>query len=230
MSMAEGKAKGGKLLHVVTGILIFGSVWGFFEATLGGYLNAIIFPNKGAIMTAIGMGIMSSALAIYRKPGMLPAIGLVAASFKILDVWLFALSPASPRILNPAGAIFLESLALWMVAVIIMDKVERRPAAPILAGVAAGFVSTFAYVYFALYVTNSPIFARLGISSIGEFVAGQGIVHAAFSGIGLPLGYLIGKRIIARPLTLFTRRPALYWASSGAVIAACWAASAIYIM
>lgn len=38
------------LVHLVIGILVFGSIWGFLEATLGGFLHMIIFPNKGAIM------------------------------------------------------------------------------------------------------------------------------------------------------------------------------------
>ncbi len=70
------------LVRLVIGALVFGSIWGFLEATLGGFLNLIIFPNKGAIMGGIGMAIMGAALAIYRKPAMLPGIGIVAASFK----------------------------------------------------------------------------------------------------------------------------------------------------
>ena len=44
------------IVSIVIGIIVFGSIWGFFEATLGGFLNMIIFPNKGAIMGGIGMG------------------------------------------------------------------------------------------------------------------------------------------------------------------------------
>lgn len=73
------------LIRVIIGILVFGSIWGLLEATLGGFLNMIIFPNKGAIMGGIGIAIMGAALAIYRKPTMLPGIGIVAASFKCLN-------------------------------------------------------------------------------------------------------------------------------------------------
>jgi len=79
-------------VQVLIGILVFGSIWGLLEATLGGFLHLIIFPNKGAIMGGIGVALMASALAIYKKPGMLLGIGIVAASFKLLDVWLFSLS------------------------------------------------------------------------------------------------------------------------------------------
>jgi len=54
------------VIYIVIGILVFGSIWGFLEATLGGFLHMIIFPNKGAIMGGIGVAIMASALAIYK--------------------------------------------------------------------------------------------------------------------------------------------------------------------
>ena len=118
----NSRAKRQGLVRLVIGILVFGSIWGFLEATLGGFLHMIIFPNKGAIMGGIGVSIMASALAIYRKPGMLPGIGLVSASFKLLDVWIFALSISSIHIINPAMAIIFESLAFSLVAVFLMDS------------------------------------------------------------------------------------------------------------
>ncbi|MFC1946182.1 hypothetical protein ACFLW1_03170, partial [Chloroflexota bacterium] len=94
------------LISLVIGILVFGSVWGFMEATLGGFLNMIVFPNKGAIMGGIGMAIMGSALAIYRKPLMLPGIGIVAASFKLLNIWLVFVPINMVHVINPMMAIF----------------------------------------------------------------------------------------------------------------------------
>ena len=41
------------IIHLIIGVLVFGSIWGFLEATLGGYLHMIIFPNKGAIMAGL---------------------------------------------------------------------------------------------------------------------------------------------------------------------------------
>jgi len=58
------------LVRLIIGILVFGSIWGLIEATFGGFLHMIIFPNKGAIMGGIGVAIMATALAVYRKPAM----------------------------------------------------------------------------------------------------------------------------------------------------------------
>jgi len=217
-----------KSIHVIIAILVFGSVWGFFEATLGGFLHMIIFPNKGAIMAGIGVAIMASALAIYRKPSMLPGIGIVAASFKLLDVWLFALPVASIHIINPAMAIIFESLAFGLVAVFLMNKIAKNASAGIGAGVLAGLVSATAWVYFAIYVMNTPAYARV-VFTAGGFIANQGVAQAAFFGIFLPLGYLIGEKLATKTLSVSISRP-LYYATSAAVICLCWGVSALVIM
>jgi hypothetical protein len=217
------------LLHLIIGVLVFGSVWGFFEATLGGFLNLIIFPNKGAIMSGIGVAIMAAALAIYRKPAMLPGIGIVAASFKWLNSWLLFVPPLAVQIINPAMAIFLESLAFSLVAALLMKRITKNLLIGMGAGVLLGLISATAYVYFAVYVTHSPIFARLGIKSIGEFITGNAVIQAVFSGIFLPLGYLAGEKLAAKTSPLVERR-VLYYATSVATIVFCWGISAIALI
>jgi len=217
------------IVHILLGILIFGSIWGFFEATLGGFLNLIIFPNKGAIMSGIGAAIMASALAIYRKPAMLPGIGIVAASFKWFNAWLLFVPPNAVQVINPAMAIFLESLVFGLVAAFLMNRIAKNLLAGMGAGVLVGIISATAYVYFAVYATHSPIFARLGIESIGEFIMGNGVIQAAFFGTFLPLGYLVGEKLATKAPALLVRR-SLYYATSGATIAFCWGVSAIAFM
>jgi hypothetical protein len=226
--MTEDSGKQQRLVHLIIGILVFGSIWGFFEATLGGFLHMIIFPNKGAIMAGIGVVIMSLALAIYRKPGMLPGIGIIAASFKLLDVWLFALPVASIHIINPAMAIIFESLAFGLVAVFVMSKIAKNVSVGVGAGVLTGFVSATAWVYFAIYVMNAPAYARV-VFTAGGFIANQGVVQAAFFGILLPVGYLVGEKLAARTSPVLAHRP-LYYATSAAIVCLCWGISAIATM
>lgn len=218
------------VVHIVIGILVFGSIWGFFEATLGGFLHLIIFPNKGAIMGGIGVAIMASALAIYRKPGMLPGIGLVAALFKLLDVWIFSLAITSVHIINPAMAIIFESLAFGAVAVFLINRIAKNVLTGVAAGAITGIITATAYVYFAVYITNSPLFARIGVSSVAEFIADQGVVQAAFWAILLPLGYLAGKKLATKPFPVLAKRRILYYAASMAFILFCWGVSIIAIM
>ncbi len=227
----SSELEAGKLgmVHLIVGILVFGSIWGLLEATLGGFLNLIIFPNKGAIMSGIGAAVMASSLAIYRKPAMLPGIGIVAASFKWLNAWLLFVPPLAVQIINPAMAIFLESLAFGLVAAFLMNRITKNLFVGTGAGVLVGLMSAIAYVYFAVYATHSPIFARMGIKNIGEFIMGSGVVQAAFFGIFLPLGYLVGEKLAATTSSVLIRRP-LYYATSAAIICLCWGISAIAII
>jgi hypothetical protein len=217
------------LIRLIIGILVFGSIWGFLEATLGGFLNLIIFPNKGAIMGGIGMAIMGAALAIYRKPAMLPGIGIVAASFKWLNAWLLFVPASAVQIINPAMAIILEALAFSLVVASLMNRIEKNVYVGVWAAVLAGLMSAITYVYFAVYVTHSPIFARLGIEGIGEFIVGNGVVQAVFFGVLAPLGYVVGKKLAAITPPVLTRQP-IYYAVSVSTVLLCWGVSALAIM
>lgn len=216
-------------VRLIIGVLIFGSIWGFLEATLGGFLNLIIFPNKGAIMSGIGMAIMGVALAFYRKPAMLPGIGIVAASYKWLNAWLLFVPPNAIQIINPAMSIILEALAFSLVAVFLMNRMEKNVHIGVWSAVLAGFMSAVAYVYFAVYVTHSPIFARLGIKSIGEFMVGNGVIQAVFCGILAPLGYLAGKKLTA-VISHISARKSVYYAISTATVLGCLGFSALAII
>ena len=225
----EGKLdKQRDLARLIVGVVVFGSIWGLLEATLGGFLHLIIFPNKGAIMAGIGMAIMGSALAIYKKPSMLLFIGFVAASFKLLDIWLFALSPTSIHIVNPAMAIIFESAAFSIAAVFLMNKMAKNTIIGIGAGALAGLVSATIWVYFAIYVMNAPAYARV-VFTAQEFIANQGIAQAVFCGVFLPLGYMIGERLAAKTTPLLVSR-VRYYATSAAIISVSWAVSAFTTM
>lgn len=215
------------LVRLVIGILVFGSIWGLMEATLGGLLNLVNFPNKGAILGGIGMAIMGVALAKYRRPAMLPAIGVVAASFKLLNVWLLFVNPLG--IAGPVAAIVSESLAMGLVAVFVMRRMRSSSLVGVGAGLLTGVLAAVAWVYFAVYVVHLPVYERMGVGSIAEYVNQIGLVQAVFYGIFLPAGYLIGEKLAAVRLPALSRRP-VYYASSAAVVVFCWGISALAVM
>ncbi|MFC1963210.1 hypothetical protein ACFLVL_01110 [Chloroflexota bacterium] len=226
MEYAEGRIDRRKSrVNLIIGILVFGSIWGFFEATLGGFLHLIIFPNKGAIMGGIGVAVMASALALYKNPSILPGIGIIAASFKLLDIWLFALPIASIHIINPAMSIIFESLAFSLLAAFVMKRIAKNVLIGIGAGALAGLISATAWVYFAIYVMNTPAYARV-VFTAGGFIANQGVIQAAFFSIFLPLGYLLGERI-ATKTSLVLPSKTLYYATSVTIICLCWGISAL---
>jgi hypothetical protein len=216
-------------IRIIVGILVFGSIWGLLEATLGGFLNMIIFPNKGAIMGGIGMAIMGTALALYRKPAMLPGIGIVAASFKWLNSWLLFVPASAIHIINPAMAIFLESLAFSLVVTFFMYRIDKNVYVGAWAAFLAGLISVTAYGYFSVYIMHAPLFERMGVNSVPEFIASHGVIQAVFFGMLAPLGYLVGKKLAATAPVLL-RRPLYYYATSAAIICFCLIISAVAVL
>ena len=227
--MMEDKKNRQSVIRLIIGILVFGSIWGFCEATLGGFLNMIIFPNKGAIMGGIGMAIMGAALAIYRKPAMLPGIGIVAASFKLLNVCFLFVPISAVYIINPAMAIFLESLAFSLVVAFVMHRMEKNVYVGVWAAFLAGLISVTIYGYFNVYIMHAPLFERMGVSSVPEFIASHGVIQAVFFGVLAPLGYLVGKKLAATTFPVLARKP-VYYAASAAIICFCWVISGVAVV
>lgn len=100
--------------HIAT-IALFGSIWGFMEATVGGLGHHLHIPLIGTFMTCIGYSILYGALRSGLKPAGLVAVALVAASFKFADSWLFGLPLTHILILNPANSIAMQGLAFALV-------------------------------------------------------------------------------------------------------------------
>jgi len=99
-----------KTRYIIT-IALFGSAWGFLEATLGGVIHAARVPFGGTIMASIGFVILYAALRGGLRPVHLAVVSLVAASFKFFDCWLFGLPAIDMHIVNPATAIACQGLA-----------------------------------------------------------------------------------------------------------------------
>jgi len=108
-------SESGSILRVVIGILVFGSIWGLVEATLGGALHLIHFTYKGAITGGIGMAIMATFVVMYRQPKLAFCIAVIAALFKPLSAVIYGQPIFAPFVVNPASAILLEGLAFSLV-------------------------------------------------------------------------------------------------------------------
>jgi len=118
-----------------------------------------------------------------------------------------------------------ESLAFSAVAALVMNKIAKNAFVGIGAGALVGLMSATAWVYFAIYVMNAPLYARV-VFTVGEFITNQGVALAAFLGVLLPLGYLLGEKLAAKASPVLIRR-SLYYATSATIICLCWGISAI---
>lgn len=105
--------------------ILFGSLWGFFEATLGGFLHLFNTPLTGQVMGAIGAGVMFWALRSGVRPALIPLVATVAASFKFADSFLFGLPVFDIKIINPAQAILMQGMAFAVIARTFKNLGER---------------------------------------------------------------------------------------------------------
>jgi len=212
------------IVHILLGILVFGSIWGLSEVALGGGLRAAQFPYRAGLLTGIGIAIMGIALVIHKKPLMLIGIGLVAVLVKLLAVPILNLSVMCKA--NSCIAVLTEAVALTLVAVVLMSQMSKSTHARMGGGALAGIVASVGFYFIGMQV--APCNYLLSFTPVG-FIVTEGLIWAAFSAILLPLGYLAGEKLAPIALPAVTRR-ALYYATSAAIICLCWGASAIAIM
>lgn len=130
-------------------VIFLGSLWGFIEATLGGFLHMIHFPLTGSILGPVGFALLFMASRRGVKTQGLMTITFIAASFKFFDVFLFNLAPVRPEILNPAQAIVMQGLAFSLFANLLQrgtfrSKVQASVSMTLISATLFNFISYFA--------------------------------------------------------------------------------------
>jgi len=91
--------------------VLWGSLWGIWEATAGFLLHLLRIPGAaGLIMFPAGFFMMSRAFAQSGTPAAVFLTGCTAAAIKLVDLFLPGIDLFS--VVNPAQAILLESLAV----------------------------------------------------------------------------------------------------------------------
>jgi len=218
-------SKSGSILYVVIGILVFGSVWGLVEATLGGALHLIHFTYKGAITGGIGMSIMATFVVMYRRPKLVFFIAAIAAMFKLLSAVIYGQPIFTPFVVNPASAILLEGLAFSLVASLLFKGFESSIKARIGAGVAAGYLSIILYGVIAS-AAGMGIWASWGFAERASSVLANGTGLAIVGTCLLLLGHLVSMRLRPKFWQFSDLKPKAFYASTIAITAFCWIGAA----
>ncbi len=218
-------SQSGNILSAIVGIVLFGSIWGLVEATLGGFLHLIHFSYKGAIMGGIGISIMAAFVVTYRRPKLVFWIGVIAALFKPLSAVIYGQSVFSPFVVNPASAILLEALAFSLV-VSLFKGFESSIKMRIGAGLSAGYLSIILYAILA---------SAIGMGNWASWGVSERLTSALIDGTGLAiagtslllLGHLVGMQLRPKFWQLRSTKPRLFYASTTATIVSCWIIAAV---
>ena len=184
-----------KQKQLLVGILLFGSIWGMLEATLGVFLHMIHFMLKGAIMFSLGAFLMSTALRTYRprnRIGFLLGIGAVASLLKGFDI--FIVGPG-PMVFRPMISILMEAMAFGAVL-----TAMHRIKAPIINQLSTG--AGFAYlsylgfgVVFKYLGIGSNFWLRMSPAEFLGFILADGTQAALLSAVTVLAGYRAGDII-----------------------------------
>lgn len=210
----------GAILRVIVGILVFGSIWGLIEATLGGALHLIHFTYKGAITGGIGMSIMAAFVVMYRRPKLAFLLAVIAALFKLLSAVIYGQPIFAPFVVNPASAIILEGLAFSLVVSLLFKGFESSIKMRIGAGVAAGYLSIILYGLLASAVGMGN-WATWGLAERLSSVFANGTGLAIVGTCLLLLAYLVSTKLRPNFWQFMTVKPRAFYASTIVITALC---------
>ena len=219
-------SQSGNILHVIIGILVFGSIWGLVEATLGGALHLVHFAYKGAITGGIGMSIMATFVVVYRRPKLVFFIAAIAAMFKPLSALIYGQPVFAPFVVNPASAILLEGLAFSLVVSLLYKGFESSIKTRIGVGVAAGYLSIALYGVMAS-AAGMGIWASWGLAERASSVLANGTGLAIVGTCLLLLGHLVTMRLRPKLWQFSDLKPKAFYASTIAITAFCWIGAAV---
>jgi len=219
-------SQSGNILSAIVGIVLFGSIWGLFEATVGGFLHLIHFAYKGAIMGGIGMAIMAAFVVTYRRPKLVFWVGLIAALFKLLSALIYGSLIFAPFVVNPASAILMEALAFTLVVSLLFKGFESSIKMRIAAGVSAGYLSIILFAILASAIGMGN-WASWGLAERLSSVFTNGTGLAIIGTCLLLLGHLVGRKLRPNFWQLMTVKPKAFYASTIAITAFCWIIAAV---
>ena len=213
-------SQSGDIVSAIVGIVLFGSIWGLVEATLGGALHLVHFAYKGAITGGIGMAIMAAFVVTYRRPKLAFWIAVIAALFKPLSALIYGQPVFAPFVVNPASAILLEGLGFTVVVSLLFKGFENSIKTRIGAGVAAGYLSIILFGVLASAVGMGN-WASWGLAERLSSVFANGTGLAIVGTCLLLLGHLVGTKLRPNFWQLMTVKPKAFYAGTIAITALC---------
>lgn len=192
-------------------IMLWGALWGIFEAAIGYLLHAVLFGYSWLIWYPAACFFMAN---VYRKTGKVSSIcfvGLLCAAVKLLNLFL----PGSiDKVLNPAVSIVFEALTMTAIVLAVNRLAKRKnPFVKILCALAMNTGWRVLYILYLLFLVPAWIRDISVISSIEKFIPFFITENVITSAI-VYLGYQF-KTYILKPTELLENRYSnhLHWTS-----------------
>ncbi len=185
-------------------ILVWGSLWGIFEATVGYLLHLlpvslswlILYPAAGFFMAGV-----------HRKTGRISSVVLVAtlcASIKMLNLLL---PGRIDKVINPAVSILFEGLAVAAVLFALHRLLGERLKSPPVKALAALSMNTgwrLLFIVYLFFLVPDWMQEVSVISAVGKFIPFF-VTQNLLSSLLLYLGYQF-KEVIFRPVKTIAQK------------------------
>lgn len=160
------------------GILFFGSLWGFSEAILGGFLYRYNMEYSSVYLTVIAVSILTVAAVYLPGKGVASAIAAFAMLYKFLNTPFFACHLLGILLLGVCYDLFFNGL-----------KVKSKSTSAALTVYAN-------YTLFALMITYVFRYAHWiegGLSKVADHVLMSGTLAALGCVLIVPLSHKLGQ-------------------------------------
>ena len=167
---------------LILGILFFGSLWGFSEASLGGWLYSRDISHASVYLTVIALVIIALAHASlsHRWTGTLT--GLFAMLFKLINIPFF---PCHLWAILLLGFGFDISLAL------VPRFYSGRFRLPVI-GLVSVYVGHALFALTITYVWQYHYWTAAGLPRVIDYIFISGSVAALLGAVAVPVGNRIG--------------------------------------
>lgn len=200
-------------IKFLTGVVLFGSLWGFSEVIIGSSIQDIGLPT-GAIMTGVfAVTFLVLSRMIYRQPGMQFGMGLIAGSLRLFNPFV-GCHLCSALAIMAEGAIF---EIIWYK--ISFDFSELKT---VITQGSIGIISAYT-IYIGGYIVTqilTPIVsgATFYLENLIVFlprIFSSGLIAALIGGVVLPFILLTNKIDI-------TIKDKLYYPTAFGISLLCW--------
>ena len=171
-------------IAAVLGIIFFGSLWGFVEATFGDWLYATNNAYPSLYLTTIAIAILASAKVFYPYRWTGTLIGTVALCFKLINVPFFACHLL---------AIFLLGFG-FDVAYALVSRVYSGTFRLPLIGLFGTYTGRALFAVFITYIVRYSYWTEPGLPKVIDYIFISGTVSALLGTIVVPIGWYLARR------------------------------------
>ena len=193
----------------IVAMLLFGSIWGLMECSLGDYLHKIDF-FAGIIMTSIAFILMAYTRYIYNIRGMQVVMAGIAAIMRHFN-------PVGGCLLCASIAIFIEGIAFELIWLLPWQN-EKSKIIKFGIGAISGY-SLYAIGFISTQIITPMITAKFYMSDLMAnlpSILSKATYALIIGAIVLPIIMVIPKEMKIKSK--------LYYTASVAITAICWIA------